>query len=83
VLLQDFALTNVAHFEEYEILLIIFDRDLPLLEDVLTMDFTGMLNDQMRGFYRRYAPLITVHDLVVHGFQPLRTLDLLTGDSVS
>jgi hypothetical protein len=30
VLLQDFALTDVAQFEEYEILLIIFDRDLPL-----------------------------------------------------
>jgi hypothetical protein len=28
---------------------------------VLTMDFTGTLNNQMRGFYRRYTP-ITVHD---------------------
>jgi len=42
----------VAQFEEDEILVIGFDRDLPLGEGVLTMDFTGTLNDQMRGFYR-------------------------------
>jgi hypothetical protein len=29
---------------------------LPLGEGVLTMEFTGMLNDQKRGFYRRYTP---------------------------
>ena len=45
----------MAHYEYDEILVIVFDRDLPLGEGVLTMDFTGTLNDQMRGFYRRYA----------------------------
>jgi len=54
-LLQDLAPTDVAQFEEDEILVIGFDRELPLGEGVLTMDFTGTLNDQMRGFYRRYA----------------------------
>ncbi|XP_066327169.1 aminopeptidase M1-B-like isoform X1 [Miscanthus floridulus] len=49
---QDLAPTDVAQFEEDEILVIGFDRDLPLGEGVLTMDFTGTLNDQMRGFYR-------------------------------
>ncbi|CAD6245000.1 unnamed protein product [Miscanthus lutarioriparius] len=50
--LDDLAPTDVAQFEEDEILVIGFDRDLPLVEGVLTMDFTGTLNDQMRGFYR-------------------------------
>jgi hypothetical protein len=31
-----------------------FGQDLPIGEGVLKMDFTGTLNDQMRGFYRRY-----------------------------
>ena len=52
---------------------------LPLGEGLLTMDFTGTLNDQMKGFYSSD----TVHDLVVPGFQQLRTLDSLTGDDVS
>ena len=50
----------MAQFEEDEILVIGFDRDLPLGEGVLTMDFTGTLNDQMRGFYRRYTLPLTV-----------------------
>lgn len=33
-------------------MVISFDRELPFGEGVLTMDFTGTLNDQMRGFYR-------------------------------
>ena len=72
----------MAHYEYDEILVIVFDRDLPLGEGVLAMDFIRTLNDQMRGLYRRYAPPITVHDLVVPGFQQLRTLDLLRGDNV-
>uniref|UniRef100_A0A453H1V6 Uncharacterized protein n=1 Tax=Aegilops tauschii subsp. strangulata TaxID=200361 RepID=A0A453H1V6_AEGTS len=40
-----------------EILVLGFDRELPLGEGVLAMDFTGTLNDQMRGFYRRYIVL--------------------------
>lgn len=55
VLLQDLAPTDVAQFDEDEIMVISFDRELPFGEGVLTMDFTGTLNDQMRGFYRRYA----------------------------
>jgi len=54
-LLQDLAPTDVTQFEEDEILVIGFDRELPIGEGVLAMDFTGTLNDQMRGFYRRYA----------------------------
>ncbi|CAD6265537.1 unnamed protein product [Miscanthus lutarioriparius] len=50
--LDDLAPTDVAQFEEDEILVIGFDRELPLGEGVLTMDFIGTLNDQMRGFYR-------------------------------
>nr|CAB3480868.1 unnamed protein product [Digitaria exilis]CAB3482869.1 unnamed protein product [Digitaria exilis] len=51
--LQDFVPSEVAQFEEDEILVLRFDRELPIGEGVLTMDFTGTLNDQMRGFYRR------------------------------
>uniref|UniRef100_M8CKH7 Aminopeptidase n=1 Tax=Aegilops tauschii TaxID=37682 RepID=M8CKH7_AEGTA len=50
--LADWAPTEVAQFEEDEILVLGFDRELPLGEGVLAMDFTGTLNDQMRGFYR-------------------------------
>lgn len=42
----------MVQFEEDEILVIGFDQELPLGEGVLTMNFTGTLNDQMRGFYR-------------------------------
>ena len=45
----------MTQFEEDEILVIGFDRELTIGEGVLAMDFTGTLNDQMRGFYRRYA----------------------------
>nr|CAB3502586.1 unnamed protein product [Digitaria exilis] len=52
---QDLVPSEVAQFKEDEILVLGFDRELPIGEGVLTMDFTGTLNDQMRGFYRRYA----------------------------
>ncbi|KAM0866611.1 hypothetical protein ACQ4PT_042522 [Festuca glaucescens] len=50
---QDLAPTEVVQFEEDEILVIGFEKELPIGEGVLTMNFTGTLNDQMRGFYRR------------------------------
>jgi puromycin-sensitive aminopeptidase len=53
--LQDLVPSEVVQFEEDEILVIGFDRELPAGEGVLTMEFTGTLNDRMRGFYRRYA----------------------------
>lgn len=46
--------SEVVQFEEDEIVVIGFGQDLPIGEGVLKMDFTGTLNDQMRGFYRRY-----------------------------
>jgi len=49
---QDVAPTEVVQFEEDEILVIGFGQELPVGEGVLTMNFTGTLNDQMRGFYR-------------------------------
>ncbi|CAL5006547.1 unnamed protein product [Urochloa decumbens] len=49
---QDLVPSEVVQFEEDEILVLGFDRELPIGEGVLTMDFTGTLNDQMRGFYR-------------------------------
>jgi puromycin-sensitive aminopeptidase len=58
---QDLAPTEVVQFEEDEILVIGFQKELPVGEGVLTMNFTGTLNDQMRGFYRRYPPLSFRH----------------------
>ncbi|KAE8803748.1 Guanine nucleotide-binding protein subunit beta [Hordeum vulgare] len=52
VALQDWAPTKVVQFEEDEILVLGFDREMPLCEHVLAMDFTGTLNDQMTSFYR-------------------------------
>jgi puromycin-sensitive aminopeptidase len=49
---QDLAPSEVVQFEEDEILVMGFDRELLVGEGVLKMDFTGTLNDQMRGFYR-------------------------------
>ncbi|KAK3121643.1 hypothetical protein QOZ80_8BG0657850 [Eleusine coracana subsp. coracana] len=49
---QDLAPSEVVQFEEDEILVMGFDRELPIGEGVLKMNFTGTLNDQMRGFYR-------------------------------
>jgi puromycin-sensitive aminopeptidase len=56
--LQDVAPTEVAQFEEDEILVVGFGHELPIGEGVLTMDFTGTLNDEMRGFYRRWVSYV-------------------------
>jgi len=57
---QDLAPKEVVFFDDDEILVLGFSKDLPLGEGVLSMKFNGTLNDQMRGFYRRYGgfPLI-------------------------
>ncbi|KAL5201658.1 hypothetical protein ABZP36_036012 [Zizania latifolia] len=49
---QGLAPTEVTLFDEDEILVLEFDGELPHGEGVLTMNFNGTLNDQMRGFYR-------------------------------
>ncbi|XP_044985631.1 aminopeptidase M1-B-like [Hordeum vulgare subsp. vulgare] len=53
---QDWAPTEVLQFEEDQILVLGFVRELPPGEGVLTMDFTGTLKDQMGGFYRSGEP---------------------------
>jgi puromycin-sensitive aminopeptidase len=45
----------VVFFKEDDVLVLGFGKLLPLGEGVLKMDFNGTLNDEMRGFYRRYA----------------------------
>ena len=52
---QDLAPREVAFFADDEILVLGFANNLPLGEGVLSMKFNGTLNDQMRGFYRRYG----------------------------
>jgi puromycin-sensitive aminopeptidase len=70
-LLQDLAPSEVVQFEEDEILVMGFDRELLVGEGVLKMDFTGTLNDQMRGFYRRYAGFVVQINTVWLGFRLL------------
>jgi hypothetical protein len=70
-LLQDLAPSEVVQFEEDEILVMGFDRELLVGEGVLKMDFTGTLNDQMRGFYRRYAGIVVQINTVWLGFMLL------------
>ena len=38
---------------EDEILLLEFENSVPVGEGVLQISFSGILNDQMKGFYRR------------------------------
>jgi puromycin-sensitive aminopeptidase len=52
---QALAPTEVVFFKEDGVLVLGFSKPLPFGEGVLKMDFTGTLNDQMRGFYRRYV----------------------------
>lgn len=47
--------TSVELDAEDELLIFTFKETLPLGEAILGMEFEGTLNDQMRGFYRRYA----------------------------
>ncbi|KAG0543432.1 hypothetical protein BDA96_02G190700 [Sorghum bicolor] len=49
---RDLAPKEVVFFDDDEILVLGFFKDLPLGEGVLSMKFNGTLNDQMRGFYR-------------------------------
>ncbi|VAI31878.1 unnamed protein product [Triticum turgidum subsp. durum] len=49
---QALAPTEVVFFKDDGVLVLGFAKKLPLGEGVLKMDFTGILNDQMRGFYR-------------------------------
>lgn len=45
---------NVELLVEDEVLVLEFAQSLPLGVGVLSMRFDGTLNDQMKGFYRRY-----------------------------
>ncbi|KAM3257109.1 hypothetical protein ACQJBY_049440 [Aegilops geniculata] len=49
---QALAPTEVVFFKDDGVLVLGFAKQLPLGEGLLKMDFTGILNDQMRGFYR-------------------------------
>ncbi|GJM98985.1 hypothetical protein PR202_ga16040 [Eleusine coracana subsp. coracana] len=49
---RDLVPNDVVFFADDEILVLEFAKELPLGEGVLSMNFNGTLNDQMRGFYR-------------------------------
>jgi hypothetical protein len=61
--LQDLAPTEVVFFKDDQIMVLGFGKELPLGEGVLRMNFNGTLNDDLRGFYRRYELFITFNFL--------------------
>ena len=44
----------MVFFKDDQIMVLAFGKELPLGEVVLRMHFNGTLNDDMKGFYRRY-----------------------------
>lgn len=50
---QALAAPKVALFEEDEILVLDFGEILPHGVGVLELGFNGVLNDKMKGFYKR------------------------------
>lgn len=50
--------SELVHVPEDEILVLGFDDHLPLGVGVLRIRFSGTLNDQMKGFYRRYDSFV-------------------------
>lgn len=51
---QVFKPSKVEIFEEDGILVMEFEETLPLGLGVLAIGFEGILDDNMKGFYRRY-----------------------------
>ena len=46
------TVATVTHKEQVEIVTLDFDSELAVGEVVILIEYTGTLNDQMRGFYR-------------------------------
>lgn len=53
MLMQVFQPSKVEIFEEDDILVLEFSETLPIGLGVLAIEFEGILNDKMKGFYRR------------------------------
>lgn len=47
-----YASTETIYLPELEVAHFLFSKSLPVCDAVLEMDFTGELNDKMKGFYR-------------------------------
>jgi len=58
--LQVFKPSRVELFESDEILVLEFPQEIPVGLGVLSILFEGILNDRMKGFYRRYVLLLFV-----------------------
>lgn len=50
---QVFQPSSIQACEENQILVLEFAETLPLGSGTLSIDFEGILNDKMKGFYRR------------------------------
>lgn len=55
---QVFKPLKVETFEEDGILVLEFGETLPSGPGVLAIGFEGILNDKMKGFYRRYSSYV-------------------------
>lgn len=56
---------KVELVEADEILVLEFAEALPIGVGVLAIQFDGVLNDKMKGFYRRYGNLLNSRILLV------------------
>lgn len=53
MLVQVFQPSKIEIFEEDDLLVLEFSETLPIGLGVLAIEFEGILNDKMKGFYRR------------------------------
>lgn len=54
---QVFKPSRIELIEIDEILVLEFPQEIPVGQGLLTIEFEGILNDRMKGFYRRYVLL--------------------------
>lgn len=52
VFTTDYPSENISHSAEDETVTLSFSSPLPLGSGLLSLDFTGELNDKLKGFYR-------------------------------
>ena len=52
LLILDYHSSNISHCTEEETVAISFPSPLPVGRGLLSLNFTGELNDKLKGFYR-------------------------------
>lgn len=55
ILQQQFSPCDIVLDEDDEILMLVFEEALNAGDGILRIDFSGILNEHLRGFYRWYV----------------------------